>query len=128
MQNHQYMIRMKRLTPKEEAVLNTFWKHGPMLIRELLELQEEPKPHYNTLSSLVRVLEKKGYIGYKAYGNTYQYYALLTEDEYRKSAVGQLVDKYFGKSYTRMVSALVEDEKISVKKLQKLIDQIKNKS
>ena len=68
---------MKKLTPKEEDILSYFWTNGPLFIRELLELQEEPKPHYNTLSTIVRVLEEKGYIGYRPYGNTYQYYALV---------------------------------------------------
>ena len=78
---------MKKLTPKEEDILSYFWTNGPLFIRELLELQEEPKPHYNTLSTIVRVLEEKGYIGYRPYGNTYQYYALVSEDEYRNKTL-----------------------------------------
>ena len=88
---------MKRLTSKEEEILGYFWAKGPLFVRELLDLQEEPKPHYNTLSTIVRTLEEKGYIGYKVFGNTHQYYALISED------------------------ALTLDE------LQELIQQIKNK-
>ena len=118
---------MKRLTSKEEEILGYFWAKGPLFVRELLDLQEEPKPHYNTLSSIVRTLEEKGYIGYKVFGNTHQYYALISEDEYRKKTLKQVVDKYFDNSYTRVVSTLIEEEALTLDELQELIQQIKNK-
>ena len=118
---------MKRLTSKEEEILGYFWAKGPLFIRELLDLQEEPKPHYNTLSTIVRTLEEKGYIGYKVFGNTHQYYALISEDEYRKKTLKQVVDKYFDNSYTRVVSTLIEEEALTLDELQELIQQIKNK-
>ena len=118
---------MKRLTSKEEEILGYFWAKGPLFVRELLDLQEEPKPHYNTLSTIVRTLEEKGYIGYKVFGNTHQYYALISEDEYRKKTLKQVVDKYFENSYTRVVSTLIEEEALTLDELQELIQQIKNK-
>lgn len=118
---------MKRLTSKEEEILSYFWAKGPLFVRELLDLQEEPKPHYNTLSTIVRTLEEKGYIGYKVFGNTHQYYALISEDEYRKKTLKQVVDKYFDNSYTRVVSTLIEEEALTLDELQELIQQIKNK-
>ena len=118
---------MKRLTSKEEEILGYFWAKGPLFVRELLDLQEEPKPHYNTLSTIVRTLEEKGYIGYKVFGNTHQYYALISEDEYRKKTLKQVVDKYFDNSYTRVVSTLIEEEALTHDELQELIQQIKNK-
>ena len=118
---------MKRLTSKEEEIFGYFWAKGPLFVRELLDLQEEPKPHYNTLSTIVRTLEEKGYIGYKVFGNTHQYYALISEDEYRKKTLKQVVDKYFDNSYTRVVSTLIEEEALTLDELQELIQQIKNK-
>jgi len=118
---------MKRMTPKEEEVLSRFWMNGPLFIRELLELQEEPKPHYNTLSTIVRILEEKGYIGYKVYGNTYQYYALISQEEYRKKKLKKIVDTYFGNSYMRVVSSLIEEDELSIEELQDLIEEIKNR-
>ena len=115
---------MKRLTSKEEEILGYFWAKGPLFVRELLDLQEEPKPHYNTLSTIVRTLEEKGYIGYKVFGNTHQYYALISEDEYRKKTLKQVVDKYFDNSYTRVVSTLIEEEALTLDELQELIQQI----
>lgn len=119
---------MNKLTPKEEEILSCFWNNGPMFVRELLDLQDEPKPHYNTLSTIVRILEEKGYIGYKSYGNTYQYFAKITEEDYRKNFLNNVIDKYFGNSYTRVVSTLIEEEKLSIDELQELIRQIKSKS
>jgi len=116
---------MRKMTQKEEEILSCFWEKGPLFIRELLELQGEPKPHYNTLSTIVRTLEEKGYIGYKAYGNTYQYYAAISQDEYRKKSLNTLVNKYFGNSYKRVVSSLIEEDEISIEELQELIEQIK---
>lgn len=118
---------MKKLTPKEEDILSYFWTNGPLFIRELLELQEEPKPHYNTLSTIVRVLEEKGYIGYRPYGNTYQYYALVSEDEYRNKTLKNVVSRYFGDSYTRVVSSLIDCDELSVEELEELLQQIKNR-
>ena len=118
---------MKRLTSKEEEILGYFWAKGPWFVRELLDLQEEPKPHYNTLSTIVRTLEEKGYIGYQAFGNTHQYYALISEDEYRRKTLKQVVNKYFDNSYTRVVSTLIEEEALTLDELQELIRQIKNK-
>ena len=118
---------MKRLTSKEEEILGYFWAKGPLFVRELLDLQEEPKPHNNTLSTIVRTLEEKGYISYKVFGNTHQYYALISEDEYLKKTLKQVVDKYFDNSYTRVVSTLIEEEALTLDELQELIQQIKNK-
>ena len=118
---------MKRMTPKEEELLNRFWTHGPLFIRELLEMYEAPRPHYNTLSTVVRILEEKGYIGYKAYGNTYQYYALISKEEYRKKKLKSIVDNYFGNSYKRVVSALIEENELSIDELQDIIEEIKNR-
>lgn len=118
---------MIRLTSKEEEILSYYWVKGPLFVRELLELQEEPKPHYNTLSTIVRSLEEKGYIGYKVFGNTHQYYALISEDDYRKKTLKQVISKYFDNSYSRVVSSLIEEEALTIDELQELILQIKNK-
>ena len=71
---------MKRLTAKEEEIMRIFWENGPMFVRGLLAYYEDPKPHYNTVSTLVRGLEEKGFVGYTPYGNTYQE-SLLSDTE-----------------------------------------------
>ena len=73
---------MKRLTVKEEEIMGWFWQKGPLFVKELLEYYEEPKPHFNTLSTIVRGLEEKGFLAHKNFGNSYLFYAVLTEKEY----------------------------------------------
>lgn len=115
---------MKRLTAKEEEIMRIFWEQGPLFVRELLAYYDEPKPHYNTVSTLVRGLEEKGFVGYRAYGNTYQYYALISEKAYKRSALHEVVSQYYDNSYTNVVSAFIEEEGLSVEELKALISRI----
>ncbi len=115
---------MKRLTAKEEEVMGWFWEKGPLFVRELLSFYDEPKPHFNTLSTVVRGLEEKGFVGHKAYGNTYQYYATVPRDDYRRGTLRGVISKYFDNSYLGVVSSLVQEEKISVEELKALIKQV----
>lgn len=115
---------MKQLTGKEKEIMRIFWEQGSMFVRELLAYYDEPKPHYNTVSTLVRGLEEKGFVGYRAYGNTYQYYALVSEKEYKRSALNEVVSQYYDNSYTNVVSAFIEEEGLSVEELKTLISQI----
>ena len=115
---------MKRLTAKEEEIMRIFWQQGPMFVRELLAFYQEPKPHYNTVSTLVRGLEEKGFVGYRAYGNTYQYYAVVTEKEYKSSALKEVVSQYYNNSYVNVVSSFIEEEGMSIDDLKALIERI----
>lgn len=115
---------MKRLTAKEEEIMRIFWENGPMFVRGLLAYYEDPKPHYNTVSTLVRGLEEKGFVGYTPYGNTYQYYALVSEKEYKSSALKEVISQYYNTSYVNVVSSFIEEEGLSVDELKALIDQI----
>lgn len=115
---------MKKLTNKEREVMEYFWQYGPMFVRELLEHYDEPRPHFNTLSTIVRRLEREGYIGHKQYGSTYQYHALITEEDYAKRNIFQLVDDYIEDSYKGLVSTFLKEEKLSVAELRELISQV----
>jgi Predicted transcriptional regulator len=116
--------KMKKLTNKEREVMELFWQHGPMFVRELLEHYDEPRPHFNTLSTIVRRLENEGYIGHKQYGSTYQYHALITEEDYAKRNIFRLVDDYIVDSYKGLVSTFLKEEKLSVDELRELISQV----
>lgn len=115
---------MKRLTTKEEEIMGWFWKQGPLFVKELLEFYEEPKPHFNTLSTIVRGLEEKAFLLHKTYGNTFQYYAAITEEEYSNGTLKNVVAKYFNNSYLGVVSSLIKEEEISVDELRKLIAEV----
>lgn len=118
---------MKRLTAKEEEVMGFFWEKGPLFVRELLAFYDEPKPHFNTLSTVVRGLEERGFVAHKAYGKTYQYYAVVSREEYSKGTLRGVISKYFNNSYLGVVSSLVKEEKISVDELKELIKQVEEK-
>ncbi len=115
---------MKRLTAKEEELMGWFWKEGALFVKQLLDYYEEPKPHFNTLSTIVRGLEEKGFLSHTAYGNTYQYYPAVTEEEYSQSALKTVISRYFNNSYLGMVSSLIKDEDISVDELRRLLDEV----
>lgn len=116
--------RMHRLTAKEEEIMNLFWERGQLFVRELLELYEEPKPHFNTLSTIVRGLEEKGFIEHNSFGNTYQYFPSVSREDYKKGVLNRVVNKYFKNSYLGVVSSLIEEEEISLDELKKLIEMV----
>ncbi len=119
---------MTKLTTKEREIMELYWQHGPLFVKELLEFYDEPRPHFNTLSTIVRILEKKGFLGHKQYGTSYQYYPLVTEKEYGRSTLGGIIRDYFNDSYLSAVSAFVKEEKISVDELRELIETIEEGS
>ena len=115
---------MEKLTKREEQLMRIFWEHGPLFVRELVEMADEPKPHFNTLSTWVRLLEAKGYLGHESFGSTYRYYPLISEQEFGRGTLTNVVGRYFKDSYMGAVSALVEEEKISLDDLRELIRRI----
>lgn len=119
---------MKQLTAREEEIMTHYWERGDMQIRELQACYDDPKPHVNTLSTMVKILEEKGFLAHRALtARCFQYYALLSRDDYKRGSFGNVVSKFFGNSYLSAVSALVKDEKISVDELRQLIDEVNKK-
>lgn len=117
---------MKKMTAKEEEIMNLFWNKGEMYVKQILELFPEPKPHYNTVSTMVRMLEEKGYLGYRAFGNTYQYYPLITKEECSNKNLRGMIRNHFGNSFKRVVSTFVEEEDLSLEELKELIREIES--
>jgi predicted transcriptional regulator len=117
---------MKDLTGREEELMCFFWEKGPLFVREILFFYDNPRPHFNTLSTIVRGLEEKGFLSHKAYGNTYQYYPVVSEEEFRKSTLKSVIRKYFNNSYLSAVSSLVQEEDISLEELKQLIRDVEN--
>jgi predicted transcriptional regulator len=119
---------MQKLTAKEEELMEFFWTKGALFVKEMLEFYVEPRPHFNTLSTIVRGLEEKGFVWHTIYGNTFQYYAKVSKDEYVQGTLKNVVSKYFGNSYLHAVSALVKNENISVDELKALINEVESHS
>lgn len=117
---------MKRLTKKEEIIMNRFWEKGPLFVKELQEFYPDPKPHFNTLSTQVRTLESNGYLKHNSFSGSYQYYPALSREEYSEMSLDNLIGKCFNNSYLNAVSSLVRDDKITIDELRELIEQIES--
>lgn len=119
---------MQKLTNKEEEIMHILWKLEKAFVKDILAEIFEDKPHYNTLSTIVRNLEDKGYVGYTAYGKTHQYFPIIKKEDYRKRFFNNAIDNYFNSSYKNVVSFFAKEEKISVDELKEIINLIeKNK-
>jgi predicted transcriptional regulator len=117
---------MKHLTNREEEIMELFWMKGALFVKEIIDELEEPKPHYNTISTIVRGLEEKGFVDHKQFGNTYRYFAAISREEFSKTTIKNMVGKYFNKSYTSLVSMFVEEENISLEEIKELIRQVES--
>ena len=115
---------MKHLTNREEEIMDVFWQKESVFVKDIIDELPEPKPHYNTISTIVRGLEEKGFVGHEQFGNTYRYFAIISREEFSKNTIKNLVGKYFDKSYSSVVSMFVEEEKISVEEIKALIRQV----
>jgi BlaI family penicillinase repressor len=118
------VIQMKRLTNKEEEAMMILWKARKGFIKELIDLHPEPKPLYTTFSTVIRILEEKGYVTHKAYGKNHEYYPLIKKEEYKKMFMKDIVTDYFGSSYKNVVNFFVDEKKISAEDLKKIIQII----
>jgi predicted transcriptional regulator len=111
---------MKELTKAEEQIMHVLWELGNAFVKDIIQLLPDPKPAYNTVSTIVRILEKKGFVDHKAYGKTHEYYPLVTKDVYTKLFMRNFVRKYFSDSYPEMVSFFAKDRKLSVSELEEI--------
>lgn len=118
---------MQKLTNKEEEIMQILWKLKKAFVKEVLaEITEEP-PHYNTLSTIIRNLEEKGYVAYNVFGNTHQYFPIVKMEDYRKRFMNTAIDNYFDSSYKNLVSFFAEEQKISAEELREILAIIEKK-
>lgn len=117
----------EQLTPKEEELMRLLWEHGPTTISKLVELYPEPKPHFNTVSTVMRRLEAKGYTEHEDVGGTFHYNAKVKKEYFRSRSLGDFIKNYFSGSYYGAVSALVEEDKISADELKELLRLVERK-
>lgn len=116
-----------QLTPKEEELMQLLWEYGPIQISKLVELYPDPKPHFNTVSTVMRRLEAKGFVEHTDTGGTFLYFAKVKKEYFRSRSLGDFIKKYFGGSYYGAVSALVAEDKISPEELKELLRMVENK-
>ena len=118
---------MQKLTNKEEEIMQILWSLKKAFVKDVLAEIVEDKPHYNTLSTIIRNLEEKGYVSYTAYGNTHQYFPIVSMEAYRKEFMNTAIENYFNNSYKNMVSFFAEEQKISAKELREILELIEKK-
>ncbi len=104
--------------------MEILWQNGPMLVKDIQKLYEDPKPHINTVSTIVRILEDKGFVGHESMGKTYKYHALMSKEGFRKKTLKNVMSKYFNNSYRELVSSLIVKENLSVEEFKSLIELI----
>lgn len=123
------MKRKKTVTPltkAEEEIMHIIWQIQPCLVRDIMDKIGDPDIPHSTVSSVVRILEKKGFLDHKAYGKTHEYFPIITKDEYAQHGVQSLVEKYFNGSPKKLVSFLVQSEDMNLKELNELLKTIEN--
>lgn len=121
---------MTTLTKAEERIMKILWKIEKGFIKDILEHFPKPKPPYNTISTIIRVLVKKEIVSYKSYGGSHQYFPLITEDEYKKTQMGKLVNDYFNNSFKQVVNFFSENKKLNideVDEVMQMLEELKKK-
>lgn len=112
---------MRELTRAEEQVMQVLWKIRKGFVKDVLEHFDEPKPAYNTVSTIIRILQDKGFVDHKAYGRTHEYYPLVSKSEYSKNHLSNFVNDYFSNSFGKMVSFFAKENNISVREMEEIM-------
>ncbi|MEE9348763.1 MAG: BlaI/MecI/CopY family transcriptional regulator [Flavobacteriaceae bacterium] len=118
---------MEKLTNKEEQIMHVLWKLEKAFVKEVVVELPNPKPHYNTISTVIRKMEEKGFVSHHAFGNTHQYYPIVSIEAYRKTYMQKTIHNYFEDSYKNVVSFFAKEEKISIEELKEIIKVIESK-
>ncbi|MBN1927416.1 MAG: BlaI/MecI/CopY family transcriptional regulator [Prolixibacteraceae bacterium] len=115
---------MKELTKAEEQIMQILWKLEEAFVNDIIDQMPEPKPAYNTVSTIVRILERKGFVDHKAYGKTHQYFPLVSKTAYTRSFMKGFMRNYFGNSFREMVSFFAKEDNMSVREIEKLMEDV----
>ena len=116
------------LTEKETELMNMLWERGPLFVREMVDLYPDPKPHFNTVATTIRILESKGYVDHEVLGGSHRFKAVADRSEFRSKSIGDVIRNFFGNSYKLAISSLIEEEKISVDEVKEILELIEKKN
>lgn len=116
---------MKELTRAEEQIMHVLWFLNEAYVRDIIERLPEPKPAYNTVSTIVRILERKGFVGHQAFGKTHRYYPLVAKEDYTQAFLKSFVKNYFDNSYQELVSFFAKDRDLSVAELEEILTALR---
>jgi BlaI family penicillinase repressor len=115
---------MKELTKAEEQVMQILWRLKKAFVKDILKEMPDPKPAYNTVSTIVRILETKGFVDHKAYGKTHEYFPLISRDKYKQFSLDNLVNSYFNGSFKNLVSFFAKENKMDVNDMDQLLKEL----
>jgi predicted transcriptional regulator len=121
------MKRNKTLTKAEEEIMQIIWSLNRCLVKDIIDRLSNPEIPHSTVSSVVRILEKKGFVDHKAYGKTHEYFPIISKEEYAQQGVTTLVERYFGGSPKQLVSFLIQKENLDLKELNELLKSLNKK-
>ncbi len=116
---------MKELTKAEEQIMHLLWEQEKAFVKDIVDLMPNPKPAYNTVSTIIRILEKKGFVGHNAYGKTHEYYPLVSRKDYTRTYMKSFIRNYFSGSFQEMVSFFAREDNMSLSDLDELIEDVK---
>lgn len=119
-------IKMRELTRAEESIMQILWDIEKGFVKDILEKMSEPKPAYNTVSTIVRILERKGFVSHKAYGKSHEYFPIVSKDEYRSFSIKNLLSGYFGNSFSKLASFFAKDKNLDLKEIEKILSEVKD--
>ncbi len=117
---------MVKLAKREEQIMQVFWELEKAFIKEVIPHLPDPKPHYNSVATIVKILEEKGFLSHETVGNVYQYYPLISRDDYQQHFMKDIVSQYFDNSYPRMLAFFAKQQNLSEKELNEIIQMIKS--
>jgi BlaI family transcriptional regulator, penicillinase repressor len=120
------MKDLKELTKAEDQVMQILWTLQKGFVKDIIEEMPNPKPAYNTVSTIIRILEAKGFVDHKAYGKTHEYFPVISKDRYTKFYLNNLLKGYFDGSFQNLVSFFAKENKMDINELEKLLDELKN--
>ncbi|MCF8449655.1 MAG: BlaI/MecI/CopY family transcriptional regulator [Taibaiella sp.] len=116
----------KPLTKAEEDIMQVLWRLEKAFVKEIVDEMPEPKPHYNTVSTIIKILADKGIVGFESLGKANRYHPLVRKDDYSRKTMKQFVKRYFEGSYSEMFSFFVKDKDVSVQELENILKELKN--
>ena len=117
---------MVKLAKREEQIMQAFWELKKAFIKEIIPHLPKPQPHYNSVATIVKILEEKGFLDHESVGNLYQYFPLVSREDYQKHAMKDIVKHYFDNSYPRMLAFFAKEQKLSEAELKEILQMIKS--
>jgi BlaI family transcriptional regulator, penicillinase repressor len=115
---------MQELTKAEERIMQILWKIEKGFVKDILEHFPDPKPPYNTISTIIRIMDQKEIVGHKSYGNSYQYYPMITQEEYTHKYLNRFMKNYFGNSFRKLVHFFSNQQDLTVEEVDKVIEML----